>query len=105
MSLEHTGESRNLASISDPSMSLDFENQILLDKEGKENTGTMEGFSCYIMNIKSLVGIGIFILFQCVKHVGFLGFAIIYAIITLLFMIFIASMMHVANKVGYFGNR
>lgn len=87
--------------------SVDYEGKMLLDKENNKSqqAGTLEGFSCYIMNIKSLVGIGIFILLHCVKSVGYIGFGLFYGTLSLFFVMFIVSMMHVANQVGYYGNR
>jgi hypothetical protein len=91
------------------SSSNNFESENLLtNKEAPElesHKGKITGILAYIMNLKSLVGIGIFGLIPCVHDVGYMGFGVYYGCLSFLFCMFIATMMHVANKVGYYGKR
>ena len=64
----------------------------------------LEGFLVYMMQFKSMVGIGIFILPFTVSHIGLLGFAIFYPLICCSLSYFMLYAIKAADIMDYDGD-
>ena len=76
----------------------------LLDEEEDTYESKASNLVISIQIMKTMVGLGIFVLPHTVKEVGILGFAIFYPLILYTMTLFITLVIKAANDIGYYGS-